>query len=102
MKKVIPAVIALLALATAGFVVYKKTIGSHVPAAMLVPGETVLFVDMPNLPRTALRWPQTGLAKILAEPEMQKFLEKPRAAGGPMKALDEKLAQVLRDRKSVV
>ena len=96
MKKVIPAVIALLALATAGFVVYKKTIGSHVPAAMLVPGETVLFVDMPNLPRTALRWPQTGLAKILAEPEMQKFLEKPRAAGGPMKALDEKLAQVLR------
>ena len=96
MKKARFALAALLVLAVAVFVVFKKTIGAHVPAALLVPGETVLFVDLPNLPRTALRFPQTGLAKILAEPEMQKFLEKPRAAGGPMKALDEKLAQLLR------
>ena len=96
MKKARFALAALLLSAVAVVVVFKKTIGSHVPAAMLVPGETVLFIDMPNLPRTALRWPQTGLAKIFAEPEVQKFLEKPRAAGGPVKALDEKMAQVLR------
>ena len=96
MKKVILSLVALLALAFAGFVVYRKTIGAHVPAALLVPGETVLFVDLPNLPRTAVRWPQTGLAQIMAEPEMQKFLEKSRTAGGPVKMWDEKLAQMMR------
>ena len=96
MKKVIPAVIVLLALATAAFVIFKQTIGSHVPAAMLVPGETLLFVDVPNLPRTAMRWPKTGLAHIFAEPEMQRFLEKARTSEGQAKRMDEKLAQVLR------
>ncbi len=95
MKKVIPALLALLALAFAAFVLYQKTIGAHVPAAQLVPGETVLFVDLPNLPRTAVRWPQTGLAQIFAEPEMQQFLAKPRGAG-PMKLWDEKVGQLLR------
>ncbi len=96
MKKVLRSVIVLLALATVAFVVFKKTIGSHVPAAQLLPAETLLFVDLPNLPRTAVRWPQTGLAKIFMEPELQKFLEKPRSAGGPGKMLDEKLTQILR------
>ena len=96
MKKVLVSAVVLFALAAAAFVFYKKTIGAHVPAALLVPGETLLFVDVPNLPRTALRWPKTGLAQILAEPEMQKFLEKSRSQSGLMKTLDEKLAQVLR------
>ena len=96
MKKARFVLAALLVVAFALFVLFKKTIGSHVPAALLVPGETVLFVDVPNLPRTALRFPQTGLAKILAEPEMQKFLEKARTAGGPVRAMDEKVAQLLR------
>ena len=95
MKKASAVLAVLLALGLAAFVLYKKTIGAHVPAAQLVPGETLLFVDLPNLPRTALRWPQTGLAKILAEPEMQQFLAKPRAAG-PGKDWDEKLGQLLR------
>src|SRR6187402_2475745 len=95
MKKASLALVALLVLAFALFVVFKKTIGRHVPAAQLVPGETLLFVNVPNLPRTALRWPQTGLAQIFAEPELQRFLEKMRAADGPGKMLDEKLKQIL-------
>ncbi len=96
MKKLLIYTVALLAFATAALVVYKKTIGAHVPAAFLLPGETLLFVDVPNLPRTALRWPKTGLAKMLAEPEMQVFLEKSRSQNGMMKSWDEKLRQVLR------
>ena len=96
MKKARVVLVVLLLVAVGVFVVFKKTIGAHVPAALLVPGETVLFVDVPNLPRTALRFPQTGLAKILAEPEMQKFLEKARTAGGPVGAMDAKVAQLLR------
>jgi len=96
MKKVIPAVVVLIALAVGAFVVFKKTIGSHVPAALLVPGETLLFVDLPNVPRTALRWPKTGLGQIFAEPEVQRFLEKARTTDGPVKRMEEKLGQVLR------
>ena len=96
MKKLLLSLVLLVAAATAAFVVYKKTLGAHVPAALLVPGETLLFADVPNVPRTALRWPKTGVAHIFAEPEMQKFLEKSRERDGLMKSLDEKLAQLLR------
>lgn len=96
MKKILVSLVLLVAVAAAGFVVYRKTIGAHVPAALLVPGETLLFVDVPNVPRTALRWPKTGIAQIFAEPEMQKFLERARETDGLMKTLDEKLAQLLR------
>jgi hypothetical protein len=95
MKKVLVSLVLLVVVA-AGFVVYRKTLGAHVPAVMLVPGETLLFVDVPNVPRTALRWPKTGIAQIFAEPEMQKFLEKSRETDGLMKTVDEKLAQLLR------
>ena len=96
MKKLLVSLVVLVAVATAAFVVYKKTIGAHVAAALLVPGETLLFVAVPNVPRTALRWPKTGLAQMLAEPEMEKFLEKSRSQPGLMQSLDEKLAQLVR------
>ena len=46
-------------------------------AAALLPADTVAMASLPDLPRTAARWPKTILAKIGAEPEMQAFLEKP-------------------------
>ena len=96
MKKILFSLVVLVAVATAALVVYKRTIGAHVPAALLVPGETLLFVDVPNVPRTALRWPKTGVAQVFAEPEMRQFLQKSQAQDGLMKSLDEKLAQWLR------
>ena len=96
MKKILLSLAVLVAVATAALVVYQRTIGAHVPAALLVPGETLLFVDVPNVPRTALRWPKTGVAQVFAEPEMRQFLQKSQAQDGLMKSLDEKLAQWLR------
>ncbi len=46
-------------------------------AAALLPADTVAMASLPDLPRTAARWPKTILAKIGAEPEMRAFLEKP-------------------------
>lgn len=46
-------------------------------ATALVPADTVLFVSLPDLRRTALRWQDTTLSKIANEPEVQAFLEKP-------------------------
>lgn len=96
MKKALISLAVLVAVATGAVVVYKKTLGAHVPAALLVPGETLLFVDLPNVPRTALRWPKTGLAQMLAEPELRGFLEDSRAQAGLLKTLDEQWVQVLR------
>jgi hypothetical protein len=48
-------------------------------AASLAPADTILFINFPNLPRTALRWNGTALSKIAQEPEMKTFLEKPLA-----------------------
>ena len=46
--------------------------------AAWLPAGTSLFEDMPDLHRTEKRWPATALAQILAEPQVQAFLEKPR------------------------
>jgi hypothetical protein len=42
-----------------------------------LPGTTILFEDMPDIHRTAERWPDTELAQIIAEPEVQAFLQRP-------------------------
>lgn len=48
-------------------------------AASLAPADAIVFINFPNLPRTALRWNGTALSKIAQEPEMKAFLEKPLA-----------------------
>jgi len=54
----------------------------------------VIFLHLPDLQRSELRWPQTGLAKIGAEPEVQAFLAKPRSKVPDMKAADDTLAKL--------
>ena len=44
---------------------------------MLCRPKRSLLASLPDLPRTASRWPKTILAKIGAEPEMKAFLERP-------------------------
>ncbi|MBV9491806.1 MAG: hypothetical protein JO069_19095, partial [Verrucomicrobia bacterium] len=53
------------------------------PAARLAPAEAELFVEWPNLARTADRWPATALSHILNEPSVQRF------CGCPWHALPE-------------
>lgn len=68
-----------------------------VAAADLVPPDTLLFVELPDLRRTAQRWPASALAKLWAEPEVQAFLEKPRSAqanAATMEKEAEKLAKL--------
>ena len=94
MKKVIPAVIVLVAIAAVAFMYFNKTAVHHVHATDLAPAETIFFAHFPDLRRTAERWPKTALAQIGAEPEMQAFLAKPKANAPQMKLWDQKLAQI--------
>jgi hypothetical protein len=76
MKKVFIPLVAILVLC-AGYAVWTLKDAGPEDAAELVPAETVAFACLPDLPRTASRWPKTTLAKIGAEPEVQAFLERP-------------------------
>ena len=96
MKKVIPAVIVLVAIAAVAFVFFKRAVVHHVKATELVPAETIFFAQLPDLRRTAERWPKTALAQIGEEPEVKAFLAKPRATAPQMKLWDEKIAQLYR------
>jgi hypothetical protein len=76
MKKVIIPLLVILVLC-AGYAVWSLKESGPADAAELVPAETVAFACLPDLPRTAARWPKTTLAKIGAESEVQAFLERP-------------------------
>ena len=96
MKKVIPAVIVVAAIAAVAFIYFQKAVIHHVSATELVPADAVFFAHLPNLRRTAERWPKTALAQIGEEPEVKAFLAKPRANAPQMKLWDEKVAQLYR------
>ena len=52
-----------------------------IPAVRLAPADAQLFIECPNLARTAERWPATAVSHILKEPSVQRFF------GYPWKAL---------------
>ncbi|HEY5705262.1 MAG TPA: hypothetical protein VIS96_06785 [Terrimicrobiaceae bacterium] len=76
MKKIFVILLIVLALITASAVWIMRSAGPA-DAAALLPAETVALASLPDLPRSASRWPKTTLAKIGAEPEMRAFLERP-------------------------
>ena len=76
MKKVFIPLLVILILC-AGYAVWTLKDSGPADAAELVPAETVAFACIPDLPRTASRWPKTTLAKIGAEQQVQAFLERP-------------------------
>ena len=95
MKKVIPAVIVLVAIAAVAFVFLKKAVVHHVHATELAPAETIFFAPFPDLRRTAERWPKTALAQIGAEPEVQGAPWRNRRPSAPeMKLWEQKIAQL--------
>ncbi|MGH8047435.1 MAG: DUF3352 domain-containing protein [Chthoniobacterales bacterium] len=51
--------------------------GAAVSGAKFVPADTVLFLALPDMPRTDERWPKTALAQIGAEPTVADFLAQP-------------------------
>lgn len=75
-KKLLLVAIFLLLLVLGSALWIRHLMGVTDPAALL-PSDAVGFIALPDLPRSALRWPQTTLAKIGAEPEMKAFIEKP-------------------------
>ncbi len=76
MKKIFLLLFILAVIATIFILGFIQSLGVSDPAK-LVPASTVIFASTPDLFRTALRWPNTSLAKISQEPDVKEFLQKP-------------------------
>lgn len=76
MKKAALIIVVLLAVVTASVLWVRGQIGITDPALLISP-EAAVFVTLPDLPRSYMRWPKTTLAKISGEQEMKDFLQKP-------------------------
>lgn len=76
MKKIIIPLVIVAALILGGVLVFMRS-GGESQAAKLAPGESVFFVNIPNIPRTGFRWTGTALARIAAEPEVRAFMDMP-------------------------
>lgn len=84
MKKTVLSIVAAACVAgggVAGFLIWKKNAGSRadLSAAQLLAGDTLAFAEFPDFKTSATRWRETSLGKILDEPEVRAFLERPRA-----------------------
>jgi hypothetical protein len=80
MKKTLPIILVLAAIAAAVFIFIKRR-GENpdLPpglAADLAPAETILFIELPDVSRTQDRWKETSLYKISQEPEWKEFTAK--------------------------
>jgi hypothetical protein len=76
MKKFVIGLVVAGILVLLGVLVFKRS-GGPSQAAALAPGDSVAFVNIPNIPLTGFRWTRCALAKIAAEPEVQAFMELP-------------------------
>jgi hypothetical protein len=80
MKKWILILVAvLLAGGVFVFLIRRPPLPGDAVADTLLPGDTVAFLQIGDLPRTRLRWRETALYKIAHEPEVAAFLERPRS-----------------------
>lgn len=96
MKRFLLPLALVLILAGAGFYLTRRGSFHTREVATWLPAGTILFEDVPDIHRTEERWPETALAQIINEPEVQAFLERPLGMAPHRARLEARLAQVQR------
>ena len=96
MKRVVLPLAVVLVLAGAGFYLQRGLAGHPRQVATWLPAGTILFEDLPDLHRTADRWPATALAQILNEPEVQALLQRPLGLTPHRAGFEGRLARLRR------
>ena len=99
MKKLLPAILVLLIAGSAiGFFALRKHNFISPRPEELAPANAVLFVELPDIPRTAGRWEQTALHQLWNEPEVQAFAEKPESKVSAWKEFQSEFSQFQQTR----
>ena len=96
MKKIVPVIIVLAAVAAGAFVFLKRSEPHRSRAAELAPAETIFFAQLPDLSRSVKRFERTSLHALWLEPEVQAFLEQPLRTMPMLVQMGEKREQLLR------
>jgi len=92
-KSIVSVFIFLLAVVLLLMIYLKRTTTlAESKASELLPGDTVAVLEVSDLQRSAARWKETALCKIIQEPEVQAFLEKPESKIPGNQQVEEKLA----------
>jgi hypothetical protein len=94
MKRFVLPLAVVIFLAGAGVYLQRRMASSAGQVALWLPASTILLEDVPNMRRTAERWPATALAEIIDEPEVQAFLDRPLEQLPDRAELDKRLAQI--------
>ena len=99
MKKLLPALVILLALGAAAATVFlsRRPLaggGSASPVVSYLPAGTLAFLSFPDPQQSAADWKNTDLYKIWTEPSVQAFFAKPLSKIPENKNLDDTLAQI--------
>lgn len=81
MKRILPIVLVLALVAAAVIYFLKQREGDALDlpkgrAAVLAPADTLIFVELPDVPRSLQRWKETSIYKISEEPEWREFVAK--------------------------
>ena len=88
MKKVAIWLAIVGVLGIVGVAIFLRS-GGPAKASTIAPGDSSVFLNIPNIPLSGFRWTSSSLARIAAEPEVRAFLEKPLAKfGGDPSAKD--------------
>ena len=67
---------AILLLVSIGLFLWRQN-QNPVSSSRIAPADCLVYIEMPDLIRTAKRWPDTALSQILAETSVQRFLARP-------------------------
>jgi hypothetical protein len=94
MKRIVLPLLAVLVIAGACIYLQRHAAPHAREVATWLPGGTILFEDMPDIRRTEERWPETALAQIIDEPEVQAFLQRPLGEIPRRPELDARLARI--------
>jgi hypothetical protein len=95
MKRIIlPLVVLLLILGGAAYYLTHKGVARAKEVASWLPEGTLIVEDMPDIHRSRQRWPETALAQIINEQEVQAFLEKPLSELPGKDEINRRLGQV--------
>ena len=96
MKRFILPLAVVLVLAGAGIYLQRHMSPHARLVASWLPGDTILFEDIPDIRRSAERWPETALAQIIDEPEVQTLLARPLASAPQRKNIETRMDQARR------
>jgi hypothetical protein len=87
--------IVLLALAGMGIWFWLNAPPPHYRAEELLPASTWAYVDIPDFRRSRTRFSESALGRILAEPEIRSFLQRPGRGALPRTKLGPIFGSVL-------